>query len=155
MSSAYLTGSVVEGPVGLVLTESLGRTNAMTVTFFSEVAHYPTTLWTSIATSSYTHELIRESGRFSLVVLHRRQRRLAELCGSVSGRDRDKCAHLRVYRSLDGVLFLRDALASIACRVRNAHPLGDHTLFVADIPGGEIDTRRSNGRHLLMADLHS
>jgi flavin reductase (DIM6/NTAB) family NADH-FMN oxidoreductase RutF len=153
VSSPYITGSVVESPVGLILAESRGQSNAMTANFFSEVAHHPTSLWVSIATSSYTHELVGQSGRFSLVVLHPQQKGIAQLCGSVSGRDCDKCARLAVYRSSDGFLFLRDALASIACRVRSAHPLGDHTLFVADILHGQIETRRGGLRHLVTSDM--
>ena len=63
MSNPYIDRSVVVSPVGLVLTEWQGKRNAMTVSFFSEVAHHPTTLWMSIEQSSYTHELIQASGR--------------------------------------------------------------------------------------------
>jgi len=153
MISHYISGSVVESPVGLVLVESAGRRNAMTVAFFSEVAHHPTSLWISIANSAYTHELIRESGRFSLIVLHKFQKRIAEMCGSVSGRDQDKCIDLELYGGGDSFLFLKDALASVACRVRRSATLGDHTLFVADILSGHIETRRASLRHLLVSDL--
>ncbi len=153
MDSPYLRGAVLESPVGLVLTEAAGRANAMTVSFFSEVAHYPTTLWVSIAISSYTHELIQSSGRFSLVVLHKEQKKIAEQCGSVSGRDRDKCAGLNLYRSADSFLYLPRALASISCEVRSARPLDDHTLFIANILSGESDSKTSFRRHLLTADL--
>lgn len=153
MNTPYVDASLVEGPVGLVLAESRGRTSAMAASFFSEVAHHPTSLWISIAQISYTHELVSESRRFSLIVLHRGQGDIARWCGAVSGRDVDKCARLALYRSRDGFLFLTDALASVACRVRSAHPLGDHTLFVADILSGEVETRRSGRRPLLTADL--
>jgi len=125
----------------------------MTVSFFSEVAHHPTTLWISIAHGSYTYDLLQESAGFSLIVLHKKQKHIAEMCGSVSGREHDKCAGLQLYRSAEGFLFLKDALASVACRARGAHPVGDHTLFVADILSGQIETRRSHLRHLLVSDL--
>lgn len=153
MESPYIGNSVVEGPVGLVLVESQGRANAMTISFFSEAAHHPTSLWVSIAKSSYTHELVSQEGRFSLIVLHRNQKHIAELCGGVSGRNQDKCASLQIYRSSEGLLFLKNALASVACRVRSTHNVGDHTLFIADILSGDIETRRSTLRHLLVSDL--
>lgn len=155
MRNPYIEGAVIDSPVGLVVAESSGRMNAMTVSFFSEVAHHPTSLWVSIARSSYTHELIRESRAFSLVVLHRKQKDLARRCGGVSGREADKCARLDLYRSADSFLFLKDGLASVACRVRGEYSVVDHTLFVADILAGQIETRRSGLRHLLVSDLTS
>lgn len=153
MESPYICGSVVESPVALVITESHCRANAMTVSFFSEVAHHPTTLWVSIAQQSYTHQLLRETGRFSLIVLHRKQKALAHLCGSVSGRDRDKCASLSLYPGREGYLFLKDAIASSACRIRREQPVGDHTLFIADIIAGDIETRNTPLPPLTLADL--
>ena len=150
--SPYLAGSVTESPVGLVLTLSGGRRNAMTVSFFSEVSHHPTTLWVSIATSSLTHAMVLESRRFSLIVLHERQAALAHLCGTVSGRSEDKCARLPL-RAHGEHLFLDGALASIACTVRSTTELGDHTLFIADIVSGETETLNAMRRHLLTRDL--
>ncbi len=153
MDSPYLQGSVLESPVGLVLAESGGRVNAMTVSFFSEVAHHPTTLWVSIATRSYTHELIQSSSRFSLIVLHEKQKDIAENCGSASGRDRDKCAGLNLYRAENSFLYLPGAFASISCEVRSARPVDQHTLFIATILSGESDSKTSFRRHLLTTDL--
>ena len=153
MGNPYIERSVVVSPVGLVLTEWQGKRNAMTVSFFSEVAHHPTTLWMSIEQSSYTHELIESSGRFTLVVLDDSQSQIARDCGSVSGRTVDKCGGLKLYHGPGDELYMEDAFASAACRVRSARPLGDHTLFIADILAGEFESRRSIRRHLLTTDL--
>lgn len=153
LDSPYLRESVVDSPVGLLVTEAGPRKNVMTVSFFSEVAHHPTTLWVSVAASAYTHELVRESGQFSLIVLHSGQKDLAWKCGTVSGRERDKCAGLDLYRGPEGFLCLSGAQVSVACRVRRAHDVGDHTLFIADILAGEMDSRHGIRRHLLASDL--
>src|SRR3954470_11722108 len=79
-------------PVGLVLVRCEDRRNAATVTFFSEVAHHPTAMWVSLNTASLTHEMVDQCGEFSLVVLSRKQRDIADKCGSNSGRGVDKCA---------------------------------------------------------------
>ncbi len=151
--SPYITGSIVDSPVALVITEAGDRPNAMTLSFFSEVSHYPTSLWISVAAGAYTHSLIEETGRFSLILLHQAQKQLALACGAVSGRDRDKCAGLHFHRGPEGYLYLADSLSSIACRVRSRTSAGDHTLFVADILAGEIETRNALRRHLLVRDL--
>jgi flavin reductase (DIM6/NTAB) family NADH-FMN oxidoreductase RutF len=125
----------------------------MTVSFFSEVAHYPTALWVSIADDSYTHELIEATDRFSLIVLHKGQGDVARACGVASGRDTDKCASLNLYRAHQEFWFLDGALASVACRVRSLHAAEKHTLFIADILAAEFETRSRVRRHLLTTDL--
>jgi flavin reductase (DIM6/NTAB) family NADH-FMN oxidoreductase RutF len=144
---------VIPSIVGLVVVKATDRSNAMTVSFFSEVAHHPTSLWVSIAKNSYTHKLLEEVGRFSMVVLNQTQKELALRCGSISGRDADKCATLDLYPGPEGFLFLNGALASTACSVRRRVPVGDHTLFLADILQSEIESRKSHLRQLLLSDL--
>lgn len=153
MTSPYITDSIIPSIVGLVVVKTGDRTNAMTVSFFSEVAHHPTSLWVSIAKTSYTHSLLEEGGRFSLIVLNQTQKEIALGCGSVSGRDQDKCAALDLYPGPEGYLFLNGALASTACSVRQSVPVQDHTLFIADILQTEIESRKSHLRQLLLSDF--
>lgn len=154
-ASPYITGSVVESAVGLILVSTGQKINAMTVSFFSEVAHHPTALWVGVAETALTHAMIEETGRFSLVVLNQRQGHLAMACGSVSGRDVDKCSQLDLLRSPGGFLFLNGALATTGCKTRHREKVGDHTIFVADIVESGLDSRKSHLRQLLLSDLRS
>jgi len=149
----YITDSVLESAVGLLLVEAGSRRNAMTVSCFSEAAHHPATLWISVARTAYSNELIRETGKFSLAILNRNQSQIALHCGTVSGRESDKCASLDLYHSGDDFLFLRRALASTACSVRQSIEIDDHTLFVADILNTDLDSSSAHLRHLLISDL--
>ncbi len=152
--TGYLDSPLVNGPVALMVACDGLRINAMTLRFFSEVAHHPTALWASVARASYTHELIEKSGTFTLAMLHRGQAALAMECAAASGRDRDKSLGNRLYRNPNGHLFLRDAISSTACRVRQRIPLGDHTLLIADILEGDFNSRELILRgHLLVSDL--
>lgn len=153
MDSPYITDSVLEGAVALILVEDGSRRNGMTVSCFSEAAHHPATLWISVAKNAYSNMLIVETGRFSLAMLNRNQKDIALQCGTISGREHDKCASLDLYRSIDGFLFLRRALASTACSVRQSIEFEDHTLFVADILNTDLDSRSAHLRHLLLSDL--
>ena len=153
MLSPYLSGSTIESPVAVVFAKTPARSNVMTVSFFSEVAHHPTSLWISIAQTAYTHALIDETNHFSLSVLHQGQKQLALACGSTSGRNHDKCAGLDLFEARSGALFLEGALSSTACRVRDRVVAGDHTIFIADILEGQIESRPSHARHLLLSDL--
>ena len=153
MTSPYITKSIIEAAVGLVVINAGEKSNAMTVSMYSEVAHHPTALWVSIHKSSFTHSLIQDQPNFSLVVLHQRQSDIAIQCGTVSGRDQSKCSLLDLYRTNNGFLFLRSALASTACRVRESIDLGEHTLFIADILEAEVESRTSHLRQLLLSDI--
>ena len=152
MRNPYLSGSVTDGPVALALTEGAGRRNAMTVSFFSEAAHHPASLWMSVARASFTHELMVSSGRFTLALLHARQKDLALHCGTASGRDSDKCRRLAL-DTADGFLLLRPAMVNLSCLVRTVHDLEEHSLFVADILAGTLESRHTWRRHLLVSDL--
>jgi flavin reductase (DIM6/NTAB) family NADH-FMN oxidoreductase RutF len=151
--SQYIADSVVDSAVGLILVESGNTRNVMTVSFFSEVAHHRTALWVAVSGRTYTHSLIKASGRFTLAVLNQKQKAVALQCGAVSGREQDKCAALDLYKSPGGFLFLRGALASTGCAVRQQLELGDHTLFVGDIIESELDSRKAHLRQLLLSDL--
>ncbi len=151
----YVRSAGFEGPVGLVVTRAGERANAMTVSFFSEVAHHPTSMWISISRDSFTHELLSENGEFSFITLQERQAGIAVACGTESGRSRDKCASLDLYDNGSGFLFLRGALASTACRIFRATPAGDHTIFLACMLSGDIDGNCSRLRNLLLSDLAS
>jgi flavin reductase (DIM6/NTAB) family NADH-FMN oxidoreductase RutF len=153
LSSPYLKDSLLESVVALVIVKTPSVCNAMTVSFYSEVAHHPTALWVSISDKTYTHSLIEEVGRFTLAVLNQEQKQIALNCGSVSGRDRNKCAELDLYESAGGFLFLRGALASTGCSVTKRLAVGDHTLFVADIIESHLDSRKAHLRQLLLSDL--
>jgi flavin reductase (DIM6/NTAB) family NADH-FMN oxidoreductase RutF len=153
VTNPYLSGSVVDSPIAIVITEHGECKNAATVSFFSEVAHHPTTLWISVSPHSYTKELIDSSGRFTLAVLHSGQRDLAWHCALSSGRESDKLASMKTHRGPHDFLYLDDSLAAAACQVRSSKPVGDHVMFVADIVAGELETRNSIRRALLTRDL--
>jgi flavin reductase (DIM6/NTAB) family NADH-FMN oxidoreductase RutF len=150
--SPYISGSVVDSAVALLIVDTGAAVNAMTVSFFSEGAHHPATLWVSISPTTHTHALVTQAGRFSLAVLDEAQWALALACGTVSGRERNKGSALDLHPSPSGVPFLAGALASTACRVRQTVPLGEHTLFIADIIEAEVESR-GHRRHLLVSDL--
>lgn len=125
----------------------------MTISCFSEVAHHPTSMWVSVAHSSYTHELLAETGKFSFIALHQHQTEIALACGTESGRTRNKCSALDLLETDEGDLFLRNAIACTACRVTKSVDLGDHTLFVAAMVNGVMNTRLGLYRQLLLSDL--
>ena len=149
----YIRDSIVDSAVAIVLVQTGNRRNAITISCFSEVAHYPAAIWISVAKTAYSHDLIREAKRFSLAVLSEKQRSVALTCGTFSGRVVDKCDSLDLYQSPGGFLFLRGALASTGTLLSKAMDIGDHTMFLGNIVEAHLDSRASRLRHLLLSDL--
>jgi len=153
MTNSYVNATMLDSHVGLVLTEWGDEQNAMTISCFAEAAHYPRTIWISVAPESYTRELIDAGGRFTLAVLHCGQRDIAWQCGTRSGRQTNKLVHLRTHRGPGGCLYLDDSLSAVACCVQRSNRIGDHIMYVAEIVAGEIETRNSSKQPLLIKDL--
>ena len=153
MANRYITEAFMDSAVAILVVETASRRNAMTISCFSEVAHYPAAIWVSVEKESYTHELLQETNRFSLAVLNQQQLEIARNCGTVSGRTTDKCSNLDLYRSPKGFLFLQGALASTGAEVSGTEDVGTQTLFVGNIVEAEFCSRASTFRHLLLSDL--
>lgn len=150
----YIFQAQVEAPVGLVVTRAGGRVNAMTVSFFSEVAHHPTSMWLSINTETCTHSLLEQTREFSFITLGHRQAAIAVACGTVSGWHEDKSHRLDLYER-KGFLFIRGAIASTACRVTQSVQIQDHRLWIANLLHGDVERGRGSARNLLISDLQA
>jgi len=92
---------------------------------------------------NYSHDLIWDTGRFALHVLHTDQVDLVRRFGFVSGRDRDKMAGVPYRIGATGCPILADCYCWFDCRVVNVMDTGSSTFFMGDIvltgkgPGAE------------------
>src|SRR4030081_2909197 len=82
---------------------------------------------------NYSHNMIFESGRFAMHLLHTKQFDVVRRLGFVSGRDRDKLAGLPYHRGVLGVPVLDDCFAHFECSVVNVMDTGSSTLFLGDV----------------------
>ena len=96
---------------------------------------------------NYSHDMIFETGRFALHLLHTKQFDVVRRLGFVSGRDQDKLAALPHHKGKTGVPVLDDCFASFECEVANVMDTGSSTLFLGDVvavgsgePRGELLT---------------
>ncbi|MGD0992315.1 MAG: flavin reductase family protein [Gemmatimonadales bacterium] len=103
---------------------------------------------------NYTHDMVFETGRYGLHLLHQDQFRLIEQLGFVSGRDRDKLADIPHRLGSLGCPLIEDCWAWFECRVINVMDAGSSTWFLADVvdlgrgPGKEIMTPSYMRAHL-------
>lgn len=91
---------------------------------------------------NYSHDMIFETGRFALHLLHTRQFDVVRRLGFVSGRDQDKLAGLPHRDGKTGVPVLDDCFASFECEVANVMDTGSSTLFLGDVVAvGSVEPR--------------
>jgi flavin reductase (DIM6/NTAB) family NADH-FMN oxidoreductase RutF len=122
-------------PVVAVTSERGGKENGMILDSAIRASIVPTIprLSVYIHKFNFSHDLIFESGRFVLHLLHTQQFDLIHRLGFVSGRDRDKLAGIPHRRGVLGAPVLDDCHTHFECRVINAMDTGSSTLFLGDV----------------------
>lgn len=139
-------------PVVAITSERGGKRNGMISDAAVRASIVPAVprLSVYIHKFSYSHDLIYDTGRFVLHLLHTKQFDLIHRLGFFSGRDRDKLADIPHRTGTLGAPVLDDCHAHFECRVANAMDTGSSTCFLGDVvavgfgsataPQGEVMT---------------
>lgn len=123
----------------IITARAGGKDNGQCANTCFQITSEPARLAIGINKRNYTHELIEQSGKFGVSVLHQSGQEYARRFGYSSGRERDKFAGLKeVHRGKSGILLLDDCLATMEASVRGSLDAGTHTLYLADVTGAEI-----------------
>lgn len=107
--------------------------NIFTVNWLSQVSFEPPLLAVSIEHVTKSLPMILHSGILTVNVLRAGQRELAGKLGKSALKQPDKLAGIAYDIGANGCPILRDALAWVACEVRNTVEAGDSTLIVAEV----------------------
>ena len=122
-------------PVVAVTSERDGKENGMILDSAVRASIVPTMPRLSVYVHKFnlSHDLIFDTGRFVLHLLHQEQFDLIHRLGFVSGRDRDKLADVPHHTGVLGAPVLDDCFAHFECRVANVMDTGSSTLFLGDV----------------------
>jgi flavin reductase (DIM6/NTAB) family NADH-FMN oxidoreductase RutF len=82
---------------------------------------------------NYSHDMVFETGRFAMHLLHTKQFDIVHRLGFFSGRDQDKLARIPHHTGKLGVPVLDECYAHFECSVVNAMDTGSSTLFLGDV----------------------
>jgi flavin reductase (DIM6/NTAB) family NADH-FMN oxidoreductase RutF len=114
--------------VTVITTCYQGHVHGMTANAFVSVSLAPPLVLVSVDNRAAMHRLLPETGRYGISVLSEDQESLSN---HFAGRTVEGL-HIRFIDRL-GVPLVEDAVAYFVVKVADAHPAGDHTLFIAQV----------------------
>src|SRR5258705_4149232 len=122
-------------PVVAITAERNGKENGMISDAAVRASIVPTVPRLSVYVHkfNYSHDMMFETGRFAMHLLHTGQLDVVRRLGFFSGRDRDKLAGLPHYRGELGVAAVDDCFAHFECTVANILDIGSSTLYLVQV----------------------
>ncbi|HUC40391.1 MAG TPA: flavin reductase family protein [Gemmatimonadales bacterium] len=122
-------------PVVAITAARQGKENGMISDAAVRASIVPTVprLSVYIHKFNYSHDMIFETGRFAMHLLHTKQLDIVHRLGFFSGRDQDKLAGIPHHTGTLSVPVLDDCFAHFECRVVNVMDTGSSTLFLGDV----------------------
>jgi len=100
----------------------------MTASAFVSVSLDPPLVLVSLDNRSYMHQILPSAGRYGVSVLEEKQEKVSD---HFAGRTVEG---IHVHFAMDqGVPLLEGAVAHFAVEVIDAHPAGDHTLYIGRV----------------------
>lgn len=117
-----------------MITSKLGdRENAMPATWNIPVSFDPDLVAIYISPDRFSHDMIKESGKFGLNLLAADQVGLSRYAGSCSGKDTNKFIEIPHFYGESGLPLVKDSVASFECEVVDEIKEGDHTVFTGKV----------------------
>lgn len=114
--------------VTVVTVEHAGQVHGMTANAFMSVSLNPPLVLVSVNQRANLHRLLPQSGRYGVSILAEDQ---SDYSNHFAGRPVDGLA-IKFVRQ-HAVPLIDGAVASLVARLVDAHPAGDHTLFIGQV----------------------
>ena len=119
--------------VTVVTARYEGKQYGMTVNSFNSVSLEPPVISLTLKRLTRTHELVEKSGEFGMTILSSNQKELSDRFAGKIPDIRDRFEGMLTETLLLDAPLLKGGLAYFNCRVMNSIPVGENTLFVAEV----------------------
>jgi flavin reductase (DIM6/NTAB) family NADH-FMN oxidoreductase RutF len=130
--------------VTVVTARYQGQTHGMTANAFVSVSLDPPLVLVSLDNRSNMHRILPSAGSYGVSVLAESQERLSDyFAGRTVGE-----SHIR-FTTRNEIPLIEGAVAYFVVRVIDAHPAGDHTLYIGRVEHFESAAGAADGRPLL------
>jgi flavin reductase (DIM6/NTAB) family NADH-FMN oxidoreductase RutF len=119
--------------VAIVTAIHEGQRYGMTVNSFTSISLDPPLVSVTMKQLTHTHEYVQKSGQFAITILSANQGELSDrFAGKITDiKDRFDGVETETL-VIDAPLF-KGGLAYFNCRVVNSTPIGENTLFIAEV----------------------
>ena len=119
--------------VAVVTAEHDGHRYGMTVNSFTSISLDPPLISVALKHLTHTHELAEKSGEFSITILSSHQKELSERFAGKLPNIQDRFDGVMTETLAIRAPLIKDGMACLNCRVVQAIPVGENTLFVAEV----------------------
>lgn len=105
----------------------------MTVNSFTSISLEPPLISVALRQLTHTHEFVEKSGEFAVTILSADQKELADRFAGKFPEIKDRFEGLPTETLVLDIPLLKGGIAYFNCRVVNSMPVGENTLFVAEV----------------------
>ncbi len=132
------------GPVPAALIGCAGENeqNIITLAWVGVVNSSSPMISAAIRANRHSFKMIENSGEFTVNIPTADQVEVADICGTLSGKETDKFKHLgltAVRGTLEKAPMIEECPLSMECKVEHTLELGSHTLFIGRVISSYVD----------------
>jgi flavin reductase (DIM6/NTAB) family NADH-FMN oxidoreductase RutF len=124
--------------ITVVTTVKDGQLKGTTASSFTSVSLHPPLVLICLGQQLYTHQLIEEAGVFAVNILSKDQLEWGKLFAGMYPEIDDRFAGIYHHTAATGSPILTGTMGWLDCRIVNAYPAGDHTIFVGEVLAADI-----------------
>lgn len=110
-----------------------GQRYGMTVNSFASISLEPPLIAVTLKQLTHTHELVEKSGEFAVTILSSHQKDLSLRFAGKIPNVTDRFEGVPIETLSVNAPLIQGGTAYFNCRVVNAYPIGENTLFVAEV----------------------
>lgn len=119
--------------VAVVTAQHNGQRYGMTVNSFTSISLEPPLVSVTLKQLTHTHELAVQSNEFSVTILASTQKHLSDRFAGKLPQIHDRFDGVETETLAIPAPLIKGGLAYFNCRIVNAFPVGENTLFVAEV----------------------
>ena len=119
--------------VAIVTATHNGKQYGMTVNSFTSISLEPPLISVTLKRLTHTHELVEASGEFSVTILSAYQKELSDRFAGKQPEIKDRFEDVPIETLSIRAPLIKGGMAYFNCRVVNSMPVGENTLFVAEV----------------------
>jgi flavin reductase (DIM6/NTAB) family NADH-FMN oxidoreductase RutF len=119
--------------VAVVTAQYEGHRYGMTVNSFTSISLDPPLISVALKQLTHTHELVEKSGEFAVTILASHQKDLSDRFAGRLPNLQDRFDGVETDTLLIDAPLIPEGIACFNCRVMKSIPVGENTLFVAEV----------------------